>query len=51
MAIGPAAREFPPDEVDLTREYRMYFQENRQSMAEKELPIGCVDKVQTGPSK
>ena len=51
MEIGPAAREFPPDEVDLTREYRMYFQENRQSMAEKDPLIGRVDKVQTSLSK
>ncbi|WP_161845391.1 hypothetical protein [Pseudoflavonifractor sp. 524-17] len=41
---------FSSDKADLTQEYWMYFKENRQSMAEKELPFGRVDNFQTGPS-
>ena len=28
----------------------MYFKENRQSMAEKDPPVGHADNFQTGPS-
>ena len=49
MAMGPAVRDFPPDEADLTQEYWMDCKENRQSVVEKAPLIGRIDGVQTGP--
>jgi len=40
---------FPPDEVNLTQGYWMYFKENPQSMVETCPLIGHVDIFQTGP--
>jgi len=50
MEKCPTARNFSPDEANLTREYWMYFKENWQSMVEKEPAFGHVDIFQTSPN-